>query len=89
MICVLFNWKDKGMLESLDWYRNKNSHVLASFRSSITRFIELKINQFIVACSNFFVPEYSFRKLAMYGTGFTTIVLPFQKGDYLCCHEKS
>ena len=49
MICVLFNWKDKGMLESLDWYRNKNSDVLASFRSSITRFIELKINQFIVA----------------------------------------
>ena len=56
---------------------------------AITRFIELKINQFIVAWSNFFVLEYSFRKLAMYGTGFTTIVLPFQKGDYLCCHEKS
>ena len=33
---VLFNWKDKGMLESMDWYRNKNSHVLAGFRSAIT-----------------------------------------------------
>ena len=29
---------DKGMLESLDWYRNKNSDVLASFRSSIMKF---------------------------------------------------
>ena len=41
---------------------SQNFHTKTGATLIITRFIELEINQFIVAWSNFF-PEYSFRKL--------------------------